>query len=57
MTALTIKVVLENCVNMKQHVKYIGQRSFKSKVIVLIPKQTHIHTADQLLYLDHQSGR
>ena len=36
-------------VKMYQYVKYIGQKSFRLKVIV----QAHTHTIDQLVYLDH----
>jgi len=38
---------------MNQHAKYLGQRSFSSKVIV----RTHTTWPERLLYLHQQSDR
>jgi len=36
-----------------QRVKYLGQRSFRSEVIVRRHRHTHTHTPDRVLDLDH----
>jgi len=38
-----------------QRAKYLGQKSFRSKVILRTHRRTH--TPDRLLYLDHWIGR
>jgi len=43
---------------MNQHARYVGQRSFSSKVVVRyidrhMHTHTHTHTLDGLLYVDH----
>jgi len=43
---VTFKIDLDR-VRLNQRIKYLGQRSFRSQVIV------RIHTPDRVLYLDH----
>ena len=52
-TTLTFELYLDR-IKTNQCAKYLGQRSFISKVIVRTRRQTHTH--DRLLYLDHWSG-
>jgi len=50
--ALPFELDLDS-VKIKQHARYIGQRSFSSKAIVHTHR--HTHTLERLFYEDHQT--